>query len=105
MTYFYKIKGTLARKEGGDPPNTSEYVTIDKQGIVRHIKDGEIIEERSIEYPDDMSEYPKEEVKALRELYKSGMGLKITKEMLYPKYRKKITSKPKKRTIKKCKCK
>jgi hypothetical protein len=89
MTYYYKIKGTLARKEGGDPPSTDEYTAVGKDDIVRHIKGGEIVEERGIEYPPDAT--PGE----LRDLYKSTLGFMITKNMLYPQYRKKSKSKPK----------
>lgn len=100
MTYYYKIKGTLVRKEGGEPPKVDEFVAIGKDDVVRHFKDGNIIEEEKIEFPI----VPKEAADpALRELYKSGAGLKITKDMLYPKYRKKTTSR--KKVHRKCKCK
>jgi hypothetical protein len=89
MTYYYKIKGTLARKEGGDPPNIDEYTVVGKDNIVRHVKDGQIIDERAIEFPEDATSGD------LRDLYKSTVGYMITKNMLYPKYRRKSKSKPK----------
>jgi hypothetical protein len=107
MTYYFKINGSLARKEGGDPPKIDEYVAVGQDNIVRHIKDGQIIEEREIKYPNT---FPKDASPGdidLRKIYKDAVGFKITKEMLYPQYRKKnlSPSKPKsKRKIKKCKC-
>jgi len=99
MTYFYKNGGTISRKIGGEPP-ANEYVAIDPQGVVRHVKDDKIIEEMPI----DISEIPKEDV----DLYKDTVSSQMARGMLYPKYRKKINkSKPmrKLKVGKRCKCK
>ena len=95
MTYFYKMSGTIARKVGGNPP-TNEYVAIDPKGVIRHVKNEQIIEEQYIDVPKDAT-------KDQEELYKEMMSSQIAKEMLFPKYRKKKTMKPK--SIKRCKCK
>jgi hypothetical protein len=100
MTYFYKVHGTIARKIGGDPP-ANEYVAIDPKGILRHIKNGEIIEETSISYPTDITVDTKD-------LYKDEIGKMLARDMLFPKYRKAKNTKSKSRKIKvvkKCKCK
>jgi len=108
MTYFYKIQGTIARKVGGEPP-TTEYVAIDPKGIVRHIKNDQIIEEQLLEFPENESNYSPSELKELKDLYKDTMGLKIARGMLIPSYRKKRTMKPKSvrkiKVVKKCTCK
>jgi len=99
MTYFYKVRGTIARKIGGIPP-ANEYVAVDPQGIVRHIKNGDILNEISLEIPNDDLDS--------QEFYKSEMGKQVARDMLLPKYRKKkTTSKPtrKVKIVKKCKCK
>jgi len=105
--YFYKVAGTIARKIGGNPPAT-EYVAIDSKGIVRHIKNGQIIEEQPLEFPEDESQYSESELKELKELYKDTMGSKIARSMLIS-YRKKKSMKPKTirkvKVVKKCKCK
>jgi hypothetical protein len=105
--YFYKVAGTIARKVGGEPP-ALEYVAIDPKGIVRHIKNGQIIEEQPLEFPEDESQYSASELKEVRELYKDTMGSKIARGMLIA-YRKKKTMKPKSlrkiKVAKKCKCK
>lgn len=101
MTYFYKVHGTIARKIGGDPP-AEEYVAIDPQGVLRHIKGGEIVEETQIAYPVDITMDTKE-------LFKDEMGKQLARDMLFPKYRKKKMSKKKPmrkvKVVKKCKCK
>jgi len=109
MTYFYKSNGTLARKIGGTPP-ADEYVAIDPQGILRHVKNNTILEEQPIIFPDkDNSNYTPPELKDIKEIYTDITGKKIAKTMLFPQYRqKKITkSKPirKTKSSKKCKCK
>lgn len=100
MTYFYKVHGTIARKIGGEPP-ANEYVAIDPKGMVRHIKDGYIIEEKQIEGIQE--DYPE-----LKELYDSEIGKQMARSMLIT-YRKKKTMKPKAvrkvKVGKKCKCK
>lgn len=98
MTYFYKVRGTIARKIGGNPPS-DEYVAIDPQGVLRHIKNGEILEDTPIAYPTDITMDTKE-------LYKDEMGKMLARDMLFPKYRKKKMSKPRKiKVVRKCKCK
>ena len=98
--YFYKNGGTISHKLGGDPP-AEEYVAIDPQGVVRHIKDDKIIEEIPIEVPDNISEDE-------RLLFKNAVSSQLARGMLYPKYRKKI-NKPKSirkiKVVKKCICK
>ena len=105
--YFYKVGGTIARKIGGEPP-ADEYVAIDPKGIVRHIKNGQIIEEQPLEFPEDESQYSASELKELKDLYKDAMGSKIARGMLIS-YRKKKTMKPKStrkvKVVKKCTCK
>jgi hypothetical protein len=107
MTYFYKVAGTIARKVGGEPP-ASEYVAIDPKGIIRHIKNGQIIEERPLDFPENESQYSSSELKELKELYNDAMGSKIARGMLIS-YRKKKTMKPKPvrkiKVVKKCTCK
>lgn len=109
MTYFYKVAGTVARKIGGEPPATTDYVAIDPKGIVRHVKNGMIIEEVPLEFPEDESKYSASDIKELKELYTSTAGLDLAKSMLFPRYRKKKTMKPKSirkvKVVKKCKCK
>jgi len=105
MTYYYINKGILTQKIGGDPPS-NEYVAIDPAGMVRHIKNGEIIQTQKIDYPviskKDLIEF--NDLKSTfgnpRDTYTKGAGFKIAKNMLG--YRKKRTKKPK---IKRCKCK
>ena len=93
MTYFYKIHSTIARKIGGEPP-ADEYVAIDPQGVVRHVKNNEVIEEQPMKLPEG----------ELKDLYKDAMGSQIAKTMLFPAYRKKkITRKVK--IGKRCICK
>lgn len=94
MTYFYKIKGTIARKIGGEPP-ADEYVAIDPQGIVRHVKDNEIVEEQPMELPKGK----------LKDLYTDTMGKQIARGMLFPAYRKKKTKSRKVKVGKRCICK
>jgi len=100
--YFYKNGGTISHKLGGDPP-AEEYIARDPQGIMRHIKNGNIIEELPIP-TNDYSGMSHEE----RELYKDVVSSQMAKDMLYPKYRKKI-NKPKSmrkiKVVKKCICK
>jgi len=111
MTYYWKINGMLAKKVGGDPP-ANEYAAVDAKGVVRHIRDGDIIEEQMIEFPDISQEERKQfnsrDLQDIKEIYKNGAGYKIAKEMLLPKYRKKI-NKPKYirklKVDKKCICK
>jgi hypothetical protein len=99
MTYFYKNGGTISRKIGGEPP-ANEYVAIDPQGVVRHIKDDNIVEE----IPIDVSSISDKDI----DLYKEVISSQMAKDMLYPKYRKKI-NKPKSmrkiKVVKKCICK
>jgi len=107
MTYFYKVAGTIARKVGGEPP-ASEYVAIDPKGIVRHIKNGEIIEEKPIgSFTKSTSDIP-EDYAELKELYDSEIGKRMARGMLIA-YRKKKTMKPKPvrkiKVVKKCTCK
>lgn len=99
MTYFYKVRGTIARKIGGSPP-ADEYVAMDPQGALRYVKNGEVIEETQISYPTDITVDTKE-------LYKDTVGKQLARDMLFPKYRKKKPSKPirKIKVAKKCKCK
>jgi hypothetical protein len=97
MTYFYKVHGTIARKVGGNPPS-EEYVAIDPQGVLRHVKNGEIVEETQISYPTDITMDTKD-------LYKDEMGKQLARDMLFPKYRKKKTSSKPKLKIKTCRCK
>lgn len=94
MTYFYKIKGTIARKIGGEPP-ANEYVAIDPQGVVRHVNNDEIIEEQPMKLPEG----------ELKELYKDTMGKQIARTMLFPAYRKKKTISRKIKVGKRCICK
>jgi hypothetical protein len=96
MTYFYKIHSTIARKIGGEPP-ADEYVAIDPQGVVRHVKNNEIIEETPIEFPNNASQ---DQIT----LYKDAMGSQIAKNMLFPKYRKKKNTR-KIKVGKRCICK
>jgi hypothetical protein len=97
--YFYKNGGTISRKIGGEPP-AKEYVAIDPQGVVRHVKDDNIVEE----IPIHISDISEKDV----ELYKEVISSQIAKDMLYPKYRKKL-NKPKSirklKVVKKCICK
>lgn len=101
MTYFYKVHGTIARKIGGNPP-TDEYVAMDPQGTLRHVKDGELLEETQISYPIDTNMDTKE-------LFKDTMGKQLARDMLFPTYRKKKMTKSKSsrkvNVVKKCKCK
>jgi len=97
--YFYKNGGTISHKLGGDPP-ANEYVAVDPQGVVRHVKDDNIIEE----IPIDVSGISGKDV----ELYKDLISSQMARNLLYPKYRKKINkSKPmrKLKVGKRCKCK
>ena len=97
--YFYKNGGTISHKLGGDPP-ANEYVAVDPQGVVRHVKDDNIIEETPI----DVSGISGKDV----ELYKDLISSQMARNLLYPKYRKKINkSKPmrKLKVGKRCKCK
>jgi hypothetical protein len=111
MTYYWKINGMIAKKIGGDPPST-EYAAVDPKGIVRHIKNDEIIEERTIEFPEisqeDRKQFDPASLQEIKEIYKNGAGYKIAKDMLLPKYRRKITMKPKSirkiKVDKKCIC-
>jgi hypothetical protein len=95
MTYFYKMSGTIARKVGGEPP-ANEYVAIDPKGIIRHVKNEEILEEQSIDIPKDAT-------KDQAELYKDVVSSQIAKTMLFPNYRKKKPARSK--AVTKCKCK
>jgi|WetSurMetagenome_2_1015567.scaffolds.fasta_scaffold213295_2 hypothetical protein len=101
--YFYKIGGTIARKIGGEPPS-NEYVAIDPKSMVRHIKNGEIIEEFQLAYPIDAATD-----KGLMELYKETETKRLARDILFPKSRKKKIMKPKParkiKVVKKCICK
>jgi hypothetical protein len=104
MTYFYKVGGTIARKIGGEPP-AGEYVALDKQHTVRHMKDGHIIDEMEIEFPSDAKGD-----KDLMDLYEDIESKKIAHSMLSRiRFRKKKTIKPKSarkvKVVKKCTCK
>jgi hypothetical protein len=104
MTYFYKVGGTIAQKIGGEPP-ADEYVALDKQHTVRHIKNGHIIDEMLIEFPSEA-----EGNKDLMDLYEDIESKKIAHSMLSRiRFRKKksIKSKParKIKVVKKCTCK
>lgn len=109
MTYFYKVAGTIARKVGGEPPAVLEYVAIDPKGMMRHIKNDIVVEEMPLEFPEDESNYSASELRELKELYNSTAGITMAKQMLFSKYRKKKTTKPKPirkvKVVKKCKCK
>ena len=98
--YFYKNGGNhFTQTWCGDPP-ANEYVAVDPQGVVRHVKDDNIIEE----IPIDVSGISGEDV----ELYKDLISSQMARNLLYPKYRKKINkSKPmrKLKVGKRCKCK
>jgi hypothetical protein len=100
--YFYKNGGTISRKIGGEPP-AKEYVAIDPQGVVRHVKDDNIVEETPIPM-DNFPNMSQDEI----QLYKEAVSSQMAKDMLYPKYRKKI-NKPKSirklKVGKRCKCK
>lgn len=102
MTYFYKVHGTIARKIGGEPP-ADDYVAMDSNGRLKHILHGEVIEENYVIYPTDAT------TSELKELYKNEMGKALARDMLFPKFRKKKSSKPKPlrkvKVDKKCKCK
>ena len=103
MTYFYKVGGTIARKIGGDPPGT-EYVALDKQHTIRHVKNGEVVETMTIGFPLDAAGD-----KDLMDLYEDMESKNIARSMLIPTYRKKKTIKPKPtrkvKVVKKCTCK
>jgi len=99
MTYFYKNGGTISRKIGGEPP-ANEYVAVDPQGVVKHVKDDNIIEE----IPIDVSGISGKDV----ELYKDLISSQMARNLLYPKYRKKINKPKPMRKLKvgkRCKCK
>jgi len=106
MTYFYKVKETITRKIGGTPP-AKEYVSIDSNRTVRHIKDGEILEETKMAYPIDI--ITSKNSKDLMELYEDTEMKRLARSMLIPEYRKKKIMKPKSirkvKIDKKCKCK
>jgi len=89
MTYYFKIKGTLARKEGGEPPTVDEYVAVGKDNVVRYFKNGQIVDKTEIAFPIDA------DTSTEISLFKDLMGKKLAKDMLYPQFRKKKTSKPK----------
>jgi len=103
MTYFYKVGGSIARKIGGTPP-AKEYVAIDSENVIKHIKNGEVIEEREMAYPIETIDN-----KDLKNLYEDLEIKKLARDMLFPKYRKKKTTKSKPtrkvKINKKCKCK
>jgi len=103
MTYFYLNKGVLSQKIGGDPPS-NEYVAIDPTGIVRHVKNGEIVQAQKIEYPviskTELIGIDPIEMGKVKDIYTKGAGFKIAKNMLG--YRKRKTTKSK---VKRCKCK
>jgi hypothetical protein len=102
MTYFYKVGGTIARKIGGEPP-ANEYVAIDKEHTMRHIKNGEIIEEFNLAFPIETMGDPE-----LKEFYANMEGKRLARGMLIA-HRKKKTMKPKPsrkiKVVKKCTCK
>lgn len=91
MTYYYKDHGMMIKVEGEDPPDVDEYTAIDKQGVVRHIQNGEVVEERKIVFP---SIAPRDDYET-RRFYNLAHGFLISKEMLRTKYRKKSKSKSK----------
>jgi hypothetical protein len=117
--YFYKKGDEVLRKLGGDPPS-EEYVALDPKGVIRHIKNDEILEERNMQFifPDDVdlkeTDLYKQgamTVPEIRELYTTVMANKVAKKMLIPSYnyRKKKTTKAKPsrkvKVVTKCKCK
>jgi len=103
MTYFYKVHGTIARKIGGEPP-ANEYVALDKENTMRHVKNGEVIEEFKLAFPIETMGDPE-----LKEFYAGEEGKRLARSMLIPSYRKKKSMKPKPlrkvKVDKKCKCK
>jgi hypothetical protein len=117
--YFYKRGDEVLRKLGGEPPS-DEYVALDPKGVLRHIKNNEIIDEKNMQFifPDDVdlkdTDLYKQgamTVPEIRELYTTVMANKVAKKMLIPSYnyRKKKSVKPKAtrkvKVVKKCKCK
>ena len=81
MTYYYKVRGTITEKIGGSPPPVSEYAAIDPSGVVRHIKNEEIIEEHLIKYPEHVP-YFSERPEKIKNMYKKAIGYTIAKNML-----------------------
>lgn len=91
MTYYYKIRGIINRKEGGSPPDVDEYIAIGKDSVVRHIKNDEVIEQKEIMYPEHVP-YLASKDTGIKELYKKASGYIIAKDMLTPMARKKKTT-------------
>ena len=88
MTYYYKIRGIINRKEGGSPPDTEEYIAVGKDDIVRHIKNDEVIEEKPIVYREDVPYLAEKDI-GIKNLYKKAFGYSIAKQMLTSALRKK----------------
>jgi hypothetical protein len=85
MTYFY-ISGTqILKQEGGEPP-AGEFVALAPDGILRHYKNGHVIEQDKIVASNI-----------------EHAAANLAHNMLIPTFR---TKKPKRKSkVKRCKCK
>jgi hypothetical protein len=105
--YYFLTQGRLTKTT--DPKIIEnyahgEYVALDPKNVVRHIKDGQIIEAKQLNIPTVDSPVDLKKYGDAKELVRETQSQKVAEKMFGLAMRKRKSGKKLKRNMKKCKC-